>query len=654
MPTARPTKPDFAGLRVLSLESRMADELARLIERHGGTPITAPSVREVPLEDHADVRTFADRLIAGQIDIVILLTGVGTRMVIRTAELTHPRDELISALGKVATVARGSKSVAALRELGLSPTVAVGEPSTWHEVVAALDEHIPVAGRTVAVQEYGRTNDALAAALEEREARVERVVVYRWALPEDTGPLAQAVDDIAGGNVDIVLFTSAIQIKHLLQIAEDGGRLDSVREGFKRVLIASIGTMCTEALHAAALPPDLEPDRPRMGFLLSELARWGPAALRRKRVAADAGVDTLAWRRIDVVAHPAMQPEADSPHVPILLRACRCEPTDYTPVWLMRQAGRYMREYRELRARHSFLDVCKTPELAADVTLRAVDRLGVDAAIIFADILLILEPLGVGIRYAKADGPVIDNPVRTDDDIKNLREPDADELCPYVCDALRLTRRALDPDVALIGFAGAPFTVASYLIEGHGSRHYRYTKSMMHRTPAAWHALMGHLVRTLTGYLNCQIAAGAQVVQLFDSWVGCLSPDDYREFVLPHSRALIDGLTEGVPVIHFGTGTGTFIEDIRDAGGDVIGVDWRVRLDQAWARIGHDRAIQGNLDPTALFAGPTEIRRRAREILDQAAGRPGHIFNLGHGIQVDTPVYNVHTLIDAVHEYGRT
>ncbi|MEO8434395.1 MAG: uroporphyrinogen decarboxylase [Pyrinomonadaceae bacterium] len=337
---------------------------------------------------------------------------------------------------------------------------------------------------------------------------------------------------------------------------------------------------------------------------------------------------------------------ADSP----FLRACRREPVPFTPVWLMRQAGRYMREYREVRQRVSFLDLCKRPELAAEVTVTAAERLGVDAAIIFADILLIIEPMGLKLEFAQGDGPAIANPVRSAVDVERLREVEDVAALSFVFEAIRLTRRALRPDVPLIGFSGAPFTLASYMIEGGGSKNYVHTKSLMHNDAGAWHAMMSLISRALVKYLNAQISAGAQAVQLFDSWVGCLSPDDYREFVLPHTRSVIQNIVPGTPVIHFGTGTAALLELMREAGGDVIGVDWRVRLDEAWRRIGHDAAIMGNLDPVALFARTDRIRAEAKRILDYAAGRPGHIFNLGHGILPETPVENVIALVDAVHE----
>jgi uroporphyrinogen decarboxylase len=316
----------------------------------------------------------------------------------------------------------------------------------------------------------------------------------------------------------------------------------------------------------------------------------------------------------------------------------------------MRQAGRYMQEYREVRARTTFLNLCKTPELAAEVTVTAAHRLGVDAAIIFADILLILEPMGIDLEFAKGEGPVIHNPIKTGGDVNRLREVEDVSSLGYVYEAIRQTRSALKSDVPLLGFSGAPFTLASYMIEGGGSRNYVDTKKLMYNDSGAWHSMMSLIARGLAKYLNAQIDAGAQAVQIFDSWVGCLGPDDYREFVLPHTRTVVEGVKRGVPVIHFGTGTAALVELMTEAGGDVIGVDWRVRLDEAWQRIGYDRSIMGNLDSIVLFAEQRELRKQAKRILEQAAGRPGHVFNLGHGILPETPVENVIALVEMVHE----
>jgi uroporphyrinogen decarboxylase len=332
------------------------------------------------------------------------------------------------------------------------------------------------------------------------------------------------------------------------------------------------------------------------------------------------------------------------------LAACRRETTSYTPVWLMRQAGRYMEEYRKLRAQYDFLELCKKPDLAAEIAVTPVERLGVDAAILFADILLPLEPMGVGLEYAKGDGPVIHHPVSSRTHVEQLLEFDPEEALPFVFEAVRKTCAALDGKVPLIGFAGAPFTLASYLVEGGSSRDYLKTKKLIYSNPGAWRGLMERLSSLTTKYLNAQIAAGVKAVQLFDSWAGCLSPEDYERFVLPYTRATITGLTAGIPVIHFSTGTGGFVKSLRAAGGNIIGVDWRVNLDSAWDALGHDVGIQGNLDPAALLASPKEIRRRVSEILTRAGGRPGHIFNLGHGVLPETPVEHVIAMVEAVHD----
>lgn len=332
------------------------------------------------------------------------------------------------------------------------------------------------------------------------------------------------------------------------------------------------------------------------------------------------------------------------------MKACRLEPTDVTPVWLMRQAGRYMEEYREVRAQTTFLELCKNPQLCSEVMCTAVKRLGVDAAIIFSDLLPILEPMGLDLEFAQGEGPVIHNPVREGADVERVLELESIDSLHFVTETVRQTRADLPEDLPLIGFAGAPFTLASYAIEGGSSRNYLYTKTLMYRDEGAWRALMERFVRAVTLYLNAQIAAGAQCVQLFDSWAGCLGPDDYRRYALPYVREIIAGIVPGVPVINFGAGNPALLPLLAAGGSAVIGVDWRVRLDEAWATVGHDRAVQGNLDPTILLADREEIRRRAKDVLDQAAGRPGHIFNLGHGILQQTPVDNAIALVDAVHE----
>jgi uroporphyrinogen decarboxylase len=331
------------------------------------------------------------------------------------------------------------------------------------------------------------------------------------------------------------------------------------------------------------------------------------------------------------------------------LRACRREHTSVTPVWLMRQAGRYMAEYRAIRSQVPFLELCKRPDLATEVTVTAAEVLGVDAAILFADILLILEPLGLYLEFAKGEGPVIHNPVRAGIDVDRLRRLEDPAALDFVFQAIRSIRSALNPATPLIGFAGAPFTLACYAIEGGGSRHYETAKAFMYNDPGAWNALMELLVDATALYLNAQASAGAQAIQIFDSWVGTLGPDDYLRFVQPHMKRLFARLDASIPAIHFGTDTGALLELQRDAGGSVIGLDWRVDLSRSWDRLGSGVAVQGNLDPVVLLAPLPEIERQTRRILAQAAGRPGHIFNLGHGILPQTPVDHVRALVDMVH-----
>ncbi len=335
------------------------------------------------------------------------------------------------------------------------------------------------------------------------------------------------------------------------------------------------------------------------------------------------------------------------------LRACRRQPVEHTPLWLMRQAGRYMSEYRAIRQRYSFLEMVKTPEVAAEVTMQPIHAFPLDAAIVFADILPPLEGMGLHLTFEKGEGPVLHNPLRTPADIEALHQPDPRDSVRYTIEAVRLVKRELHDRIPLIGFSGSPFTLASYAIEGGSSRDYRHSKGLMYGRPESWRLLMQKLTRLVSDYLLAQIEAGADAVQIFDSWAGALSPFDYAEGVLPYVKECIANVKakSDVPVIYFGTEMNGMLNLVRQSGADVLGVDWRIPLDDAWEQYGSDVAVQGNLDPATLFAPWPEIERRAADILRRAAGRPGHIFNLGHGILTETPVQNVARLVDFVHAY---
>jgi uroporphyrinogen decarboxylase len=445
---------------------------------------------------------------------------------------------------------------------------------------------------------------------------------------------------VADGELDALLFTNATQIEHAMMVARRLGIAQEFKKAADRIAVASVGPTCTEALNRYGLSVDIEPERPMMGALVARAAQKARAVIEQKKKSPLISMGAV---------HNGAK-KGDALHDSLFLKACRREKTERTPLWLMRQAGRYMKEYRELRAKVSFLELCKNSDLASEVTVDAAHRLNVDAAIIFSDILIIVEPLGFLLSYEKNEGPEIANPFRSAVDLKRMQVVEPEESLRFVFDAIRKTRRALKPNIPLIGFCGAPFTVASYAIEGKGSKSFSLTKALMYSDPASWHAFLEKITDASIAYVNGQVAAGAQVIQIFDSWVGCLSPEDFRNFVLPHTRRLIKSITPGVPVISFGTQTSGFLSLLRQAGGDVIGVDWRIELDEAWDILG-DVAIQGNLDPQILLADKKTITSQAQRILAQAGGRPGHIFNLGHGVLPATPLENVMHLIDVVKNY---
>ncbi len=634
----------FGGLRVVSFESRMSDETRRLVEKSGGIGIPAPSMREIPIDENPEAIEFAEQLIAGRFEITIFLTGVGTRILFEAMTTRFTKDELVAALARTTVVARGPKPVAALRELGVPITITVPEPNTWRDLLAALDESaesVALDGAHVAVQEYGISNGRMIEELKRRGASVTPVPVYRWALPEDRRPLLGALGQIIARTVDVTLFTSATQVAHVMQVADEAGIGEDLRAALSEVVVASIGPVCSEALQEAGLAADMEPSRPKLGVFVREASERAADLVDRKRA-------HLRGPRIRTASTPSSDLKAD-PNRSVFMRACRREATEYTPVWLMRQAGRYMQEYREVRARVPFIELCKNPELAAEVTVTAQERIGADAAILFSDILLILEPIGLGLDYLRGEGPSITRVVRGGSDVDRLNEVRPEESLAFVFDCVRTIRAELSPGIPLIGFSGAPFTLASYAIEGGGSRNYVETKKLMYGDEGAWHAMMELLARAVGDYLRRQIDAGCQAVQLFDSWVGCLSPGDYERYVEPHTRAVVEALPDDVPLIHFGTDTATLLDLQARAGATVLGVDHRMRIGEAFDRF-PELAIQGNLDPVLLMADRDVVCARALELLSEVGGRPGHVFNLGHGILPGTPVDNVIALIDTVHE----
>ena len=650
-PSGASLSPSFGGLRVAALESRRRDDFARLIERFGGVPFVSPSMREVPIDKNKEAIEFAYRVMTAEIGAVIFLTGVGFKQLIAAIEPHVDKQRFLDSLSDIPTVARGPKPVAAMREFGLQPTHRAPEPNTWREVLQTIDIHVPISNVEVGLQEYGVTNHSLIAGLEARGAKVTTVKVYQWELPEDIQPLIDNVQAIVRGERDCLLFTSAHQAVNLLRIAQQLDCEAALRLALRSMVVASIGPTTSEMLQHLEIPIDLEPEHSKMGHLVQASAEKSPRILKAKRFTGITGLP-IGVSRNDLsnkdkqASGATMNPYHDNP----FMKACFRQESDVTPVWLMRQAGRYMAEYRAVREKVSFLELCKNPKLCAEVMVTAVEKLGVDAAIIFSDLLPILEPMGFHLEFTAGDGPVIHNPIRTPKDVDRVKALESMEPLQFVADTVTATRASLPERIPVIGFSGSPFTLASYMIEGSGSRNYVHTKTLMYSDPAAWKVLMDKLVESIALYLNSQIAAGAQCVQLFDSWAGCLSPNEYRTRILPHMHQLLESIVPGVPVVNFATGNPMLTSLLRGDARTVVGLDWRVPLDVGWDMAGNDRAVQGNLDPTVLFSDLGTIRDQVHYVLSQAAGRPGHIFNLGHGILPGTPVDNVIALVDMVHE----
>jgi uroporphyrinogen decarboxylase len=646
------SKANFAGLEVVTFESRRAPEMATLITRFGGVPRVAPALREVPLEENAPAWEFGEALFAGQLDAVIFMTGVGASRLFALLETRHAREAIVRALGGTIVVVRGSKPANILREYQALINIIVPEPNTSHEILGALDNNtagLTLAGSRVALQEYGVPNEEFLSALKVRGVQVMRVPVYQWTLPLDIRPLRDAIKALIEGRSQVVLFTSAVQVEHLLQVASQDGVREQLLQALQQVVVASVGPTCSERLAAHGIAIDHEPVHPKMGPLVQETALRAKEIIKNK-CGVRSPESEVRSNPLQVSDSQAPRPQSRAWDHSRFMKACRFEAVDATPIWLMRQAGRYMQDYRDLRARVPFLELCKGPSLVSEVTVTAADKLGVDAAIIFADLLLIVEPLGLHLEYGKGEGPVISPPVREAADIDRLKEVTPEDSLAYFYEGIRQTRKDLNPRLPLLGFAGCPFTLASYLIEGGGSKNYRYTKALMYRDAGAWRALMELLARNLARYINAQIDAGVQAIQVFDTWVGCLGVADYREYVQPYTRMMLQLVKPGTPVIHFGTGTGMLLEAMRDAGGHIIGVDAHVEIDEAWKRLGNGVGVQGNLDSIVLYGEQEFIRMRAKRVLDQVGYRRGHIFNLGHGLLPDTPYDNVLALVKMVHD----
>ncbi len=630
--------------RLVTFESRKSDAMRLLIQKQGGICIEAPSMQEVPLEKNAEIEYFIEELFAKRIDAIIFMTGVGAKTLIELIAKEKGMEQTIQAISIPVIVSRGPKPYKILKEYGIPITVNVPEPNTWREVIQELDDCRDIGsvqGKTIAVQEYGITNQALTEGLEKRGAKIVRVPIYKWALPDDLGPLQAGIRAIIDRKVDAALFTSGQQIHHVFEVAKSMDLDIELKKAFDQTVIASIGPVCTETLEQLGYGADLEPTHSTIGAFVLDVANKleTAKALKRNPTVSITPKDSLPSRQDENVLHNSL-----------LMKALRCEPTEVTPIWLMRQAGRYMHEYQAIRRNVSFLDFCKNKAMVAEMTVLAQEKLGADAAIIFSDILVIVECFGMALEYDRKEGSSIQVSLDEGKHIDQLETINVREHLAFVYDSIKLTRQSLKPNIPLLGFCGAPFTLASYMVEGGISKTFARTKKFMYEDAGRWKVLLDKISDGLIEHLNGQIDAGVQAVQVFDSWVGCLGPLDYAQYAMPYSQKVIEGVKGRVPVIHFGTSNTALLKQMSQAGGDVMGIDFRVNIDDAWDMVGTHKAIQGNMDPLILYANKETIRARAKSILDQVGGRPGHVFNLGHGILPETPFEHAKYLIDIVHE----
>ena len=575
------------------------------------------------------MRNLGNQLITGTIDVMLFVSRWGFDRFFETCRRSIDEQRLVDSLADVTTIICNASLLERFEELGLQPDVEFSEPNNWRDVLVGIDCSCQVANQTVAIESAADVH-TLTAGLEARGASVQKIPTVRFEGLLNTGEQL-LVEGVLAGDVSAILVVDHVaalrleQIRHRHVAAFDQPLVviprSVVADGFRQKYDQPWVVDTLANVQSADLTSHLEKRR-------NSRIQWVDRTKQMEQKQA-------AWY--------------DSP----FMKAVRLEPTEVTPVWLMRQAGRYMQEYREVREKTSFLDLCKDPALCSEVMCTAVKRLGVDAAIIFSDLLPILEPMGLQLEFVKGDGPVIHNPVREAADVDRVSRLESVESLDFVMETVRQTRSDLPESIPLIGFAGAPFTLASYMIEGGSSRNYRHAKTLMFGDPGAWQKLMGDLTHSITLYLQAQIEAGAQVVQLFDSWAGCLNVSDYRRFVLPYVQEIVAAVAPLAPVINFATGNPALLPLLAETRAAVVGVDWRVDLATAWQAVGYDRAVQGNLDPTVLLADKGEIRLRAAEVLSQAGGRAGHIFNLGHGVLPQTDVDHAIALVDAVHELSQ-
>ncbi|MEM7781982.1 MAG: uroporphyrinogen decarboxylase [Planctomycetota bacterium] len=639
------------GICILS--SQAADtEFAQVLSNTFNHQSVQVHWRDFSISDasfQGSISKFANQVLTAEFESIVFVTGAGTDHMIETCCKTVDRQRLLDCLTDGSTIAGSYAAFDALKANGITPDYSIVDATKqgtrWREILILLDQSVRIANQTIALEESGDIF-SLSNGLEARGARVEKFSPFPVGQPAEPDNVKIFFEQLDAGYWQAILFADAEAAAQFVYLGQQIWKRELPSHLLDNHVVLTLNQQAKEILldrrmsvdYSASLSnaKDLNQIESTAHKLSEQIG-----SIQKQKAIIRVNISGPATSTADPNA-----PWYESP----FMKACRGEPTDVTPIWMMRQAGRYMAEYREVRSKVSFLDLCYNPQLCSEVMCTAVNKLGVDAAIIFSDLLPILEPLGCDLEFVKGGGPVIHNPVRTTKDLDRIKPLESNDSLQFVMDTVRQTRNDLPADMPLIGFAGAPFTLASYMIEGGSSRNYENTKKLMFSDAAGWNHIMDLLSNAISIYINGQIEAGAQCIQLFDSWAGCLSFEHYRQYVHPYVKKIIATVPSSVPVINFATGNPALLPLLADTQASVVGIDWRLRLDDAWDTVGHDRAVQGNLDPTVLLTDPEEIKRQAKVILQQANGRPGHIFNLGHGILPMTPVDNAIALVDAVHE----
>ena len=605
---------------------------------------TETLVRDAAVEaggNDPELKNFVNQLITGEVDVALFLTSDGLTRFMKRAIRSTEGSRLTNSLNDIRTVAVGTLVDQNLRSHGIVPAISVPDDVDWRELLVMLDQECPVANMAVGLEVTANVHE-LVAGLEARGATVLRLDAHAFQRADPTAAEQDILDAIEDGQLGTLLFPNpvcAARFAALISLRD----LPSLKRNTEQLVVMALGAETQQILCDRGIACDVMLSESQ---LRAEIQNANSASSAMSAIGI--GKERIQQQRSRPV--PSSHDQSAAWYNSPFMKAVRREPVDVTPIWMMRQAGRYMQEYRDVRSNVSFLDLCKNPQLCSEVMCTAVERLGVDAAIIFSDLLPILEPMGCELEYVKGDGPVIHNPIMEPSDVDRIEPLDSNEQLEFVMETVRQTRSELPADMPLIGFAGAPFTLASYMIEGQSNRTFARTKQIMFGDPEAWDVLMSKLVQSIIIYLKGQIDAGAQCVQLFDSWAGCLNTSDYRTYVLPHVNQVIDTIAPLAPVINFATGNPALLPELAAGQAQVVGIDWRIDLDDAWGIVGNDRAVQGNLDPTVLLTDLGQIRSHAERVLKQAGGRNGHIFNLGHGILPTTPVENAIALVEIVHE----